>query len=163
MKYDSGIFFDRLPQEVQEILTASGIQSSDVKVAIRSDLDLAGALIQSWLLISDESIMTVTPHATVDDRIIGPYPLQSVEKVRIFKGVGSSFLQVRIQNFFINIIRFSNARREEFNRARIYLDDIIVKQTACQNFVSQKFSTSSQTYQSFNLSRVEFSFTLIQP
>lgn len=138
MKYDSGIYFDKLPQEIQVQLPQLGIQHSDVKVAIRSDLDLSGGLRQSWLLVTGESVLAITPQKTDGEHIIGPYAISSLQKVRIFKGVGSSFLQVRIQNFFINIIRFSNARREEFNRARIYLEDILDKQTVPLDIFKKK-------------------------
>jgi ATP-binding cassette subfamily B protein len=138
MQYESGIYFDKLPKEIEEQLPRVGIQSSKIKVAIRSDLDLDGALQQSWLIITDESILALTPGVTDEDHTIGPYALQSIKKVRVFKGVGSSFLQVRIQNFFINIIRFSNARREEFNRARIYLDDILEKQVSPLDIFKKK-------------------------
>ncbi len=138
MQYESGIYFDKFPKEIEEQLPLVGIQSSSVRVAIRSDLDLNGALLQSWLIITDESILAVTPAATDKDHTIGPYALDSIKKVRVFKGVGSSFLQVRIQTFFINIIRFSNARREEFNRARIYLEDILEKQAAPLDIFKKK-------------------------
>ncbi len=138
MKYDSGIYFDKLPQEIQVQLHRLGMERSDVKVAIRSDLDLSGSLQQSWLLVTGESILAITPQKTDGEHIIGPYAISSLQKVRIFKGVGSSFLQVRIQNFFINIIRFSNARREEFNRARIYLEDLLEKQTVPLDIFKKK-------------------------
>ncbi len=130
MEYESGIFFDKLPKEIEDQVSRLGIQISTVKVAIRSDLDLNGTFQPSWLIITSESIFTLTPGAFAEHDIVGPYALGSIQKARIFKGVGSSFLQIRIQNFFINIIRFSNARREEFNRARIYLEDLIEKHTA---------------------------------
>ncbi len=130
MKYESGIYFDKLPQEVDAELSRLGIQSSNVRVAIRSDLDLNGAFRPSWLIMTSESILSVTPGAADAAHTVGPYAISSLQKARVFKGVGSSFLQVRMQNFFINVIRFSNARREEFNRARIYLEDLIEKQAA---------------------------------
>ncbi|MDZ7330753.1 MAG: ABC transporter ATP-binding protein/permease [candidate division KSB1 bacterium] len=130
MKYESGIYFHKLPQEVAAELPRLGIQRSNVKVAIRSDLDLNGAFRPSWLIITDESVLGITPGAYDPDHTVGPYPIHSLQKARIFKGVGSGFLQVRVQNFFINVIRFSNARREEFNRARIYLEDLIEKRNA---------------------------------
>ncbi|MDZ7376126.1 MAG: ABC transporter ATP-binding protein/permease [candidate division KSB1 bacterium] len=130
MKYESGIYFHKLPQEVAAELPRLGIQRSNVKVAIRSDLDLNGAFRPSWLIITDEYVLGTIPGAYDPDHTVGPYPIHSLQKARIFKGVGSGFLQVRVQNFFINVIRFSNARREEFNRARIYLEDLIEKRNA---------------------------------
>ncbi len=130
MNYESGIYLDRLPHEVEWHFSEVGIDPSQVKVAIRSDLDLNGIFRPSWLIITDESVVAVTPPHKGEKEITGPFRLKSIQKVRVFKGVGSSFLQVRIQSFFINVIRFSNARREEFNRARIYLEDLIENQRA---------------------------------
>lgn len=138
MNYDSGILLGKIPIEIQELLAAASIQASDAHVAIRSDLDLEGRLRPTWLLITSESVIAVTPQADSNERIIGPFSIRNIQHVRKFKGVGSSFLQVRIKNFFINVIRFSNARREEFNRARIYLETLLEKQSATLDIFSKK-------------------------
>jgi hypothetical protein len=50
MKYESGIYFDKLPKETEAQLSQLGMQSSSVRVAIRSDMDLNGAFQQNRLI-----------------------------------------------------------------------------------------------------------------
>ncbi|MBC7186033.1 MAG: hypothetical protein H5U38_03260, partial [Calditrichaeota bacterium] len=122
---DTGIVIGQPPEEVTSELRQCGIRPAAVRVAIRSDLDLRGGQASSWLIITDESVVAVTPSAPSGDRIVGPFALNSISKVRVFTGVGSSFLQAYIQNLYVDVIRFSNARREEFNRAHLYLEGLL--------------------------------------
>ncbi|MCR4437620.1 MAG: hypothetical protein QHJ34_01075 [bacterium] len=127
---DTGILRGQPPEEVTSELRQCGIRPTNVRVAIRSDLDLRGGHASSWLLITDESVVSITPSAPSGDRIVGAFVLACISKARVFTGVGSSFLQVYIQNFYVDVIRFSNARREEFNRAHLYLEGLLEKRPA---------------------------------
>lgn len=127
---DTGIVIGQPPEEVASELRQCGIRLADVRVAIRSDLDLRGGHASSWLIITDESVVAITPSAPSGDRIVGPFALTRISKVRVFTGVGSSFLQAYIQNLYVDLIRFSNARREEFNRAHLYLEGLLEKRPA---------------------------------
>ncbi|MGQ9560717.1 MAG: ABC transporter ATP-binding protein [Candidatus Oleimicrobiaceae bacterium] len=127
---DTGILLGQAPEEIAEELLECGIKPTDVRVAVRSDLDLRGRPAASWLLLTTDSAVGITPSAARGDRIVGPFPLADVSKVRIFTGVGSSFLQLYIQNLYVDVIRFSNARREEFNRAQLYLEGLLERRPA---------------------------------
>jgi ATP-binding cassette subfamily B protein len=129
-KRDAGILLGHPPSDLIEDLVQCGIQPGDVRAAVRSDLDLRGRPAASWLLITSESVVAITPSAARGDRIVGPFSLANVSKVRVFTGVGSSFLQLYIQNLYVDLIRFSNARREEFNRARLYLEGLLQNRPA---------------------------------
>ncbi|MDZ7377995.1 MAG: amidase family protein [candidate division KSB1 bacterium] len=135
---DTGILIGEVPHEVIEDLERCGVRPGEVRVAVRSDLDLRGQSVASWLVITSESVVTVTPSAPLGERLVGPFPLRDIRTVRVFTGVGSSFLQAYIQSFFVDLIRFSNARREEFNRALIFLERLVEQQPAAVEIFRKK-------------------------
>ncbi|MDZ7386401.1 MAG: ABC transporter ATP-binding protein/permease [candidate division KSB1 bacterium] len=135
---DTGILIGEVPHEIIEDLERCGVRPGEVRVAVRSDLDLRGQSVASWLVITSESVVTVTPSAPLGERLVGPFPLRDIRTVRVFTGVGSSFLQAYIQSFFVDLIRFSNARREEFNRALIFLERLVEQQPAAVEIFRKK-------------------------
>ena len=138
MRYRPEIFFHKVPSDVVEIIKPLDIRQSQIKVAVASDLDMEGNNKQSWLLLTSDKIVGVTLNASPENQIYGPFNLNQVEKVRIFRGVGSSFLQVRTERLFIDLIRFSNARREEFNRVRLYVEAVLEQKTASLDIFKQR-------------------------
>lgn len=127
---DTGILLEQAAEEIAEELLECGIKRTDVRVAVRSDLDLRGRPAVSWLLLTIDSTVAIPPSAARGDRIVGPFTLVDVSKVRIFTGVGSSFLQLYIQNLYVDVIRFRNVRREKFSRAQLYLMGLLEQRPA---------------------------------
>jgi len=125
MSQTSVIWLNQIPPQLDEILLKMNIQRTDVVVILESDLTLDGEMEQCWLVISKEKVFSYTPTAKNGEQVIGPFSLKELEKARVFPAVGNSFLQVQTEKLYINLIRFSNAQREEFNRARVYIQEII--------------------------------------
>ncbi|MFH1706303.1 MAG: ATP-binding cassette domain-containing protein [Planctomycetota bacterium] len=117
-----GIPFAALPEEVAVLLGPLGINREDVEVVMGSDLDMEGRPHPSWLIVTAEQVVGVVPGYSRENGVFGPYKRSQIDKVRVFRGVGSNFLQVRLEGLFIDMIRFSNRRREEFDRVRLYLE-----------------------------------------
>ncbi len=122
MKNDFGSILKPLPPNIIDLLKNSGIETDQFEASISSDLDMHGKKGESWLILTTDSILSIMPEPIEKDRIIGPFQLTKIEKIRIFRGIGSGFLQIRTEQLFIDIIRFSNARREEFSRISLYVD-----------------------------------------
>ncbi|MBN1348513.1 ABC transporter ATP-binding protein [candidate division KSB1 bacterium] len=137
MNQNSGILLGDVPPEIFRLIEPKGIDHQRIQISIESDLSLDGEITPNWLIIADSQIIGVNPTADAADRVLGPFQLENIEKVRVFQGVGSSFLQIRTERLFVDLIRFSNARREEFNRVRLYLEDIIASKKASQEIFSQ--------------------------
>jgi ATP-binding cassette, subfamily B, bacterial len=121
----SAISYREIPAHVAEILKSLGIDAAQIEAAIRGDLDMTGRIAESWVVVTPTQVVGIVPQAAPEERVCGPYDRDKVEKVRIFRGVGSSFLQVRTQKLFLDVVRFSNSRREEFDRVRLYLEEAI--------------------------------------
>ncbi|MCI0515612.1 ABC transporter ATP-binding protein/permease [candidate division KSB1 bacterium] len=119
------IQISNVPDQLVPYLTQLNLTKAEINVALQSDLSLEGKMDPSWLLITNNLIFSLIPVASGEKQIIGPFFFKEIQKVRIFTAVGNSFLQVKTENLFINVIRFSNACREEFNRARVYVQEII--------------------------------------
>lgn len=119
------ILQNKVPPPLNDVLSKLKIPHSNVVVTLQSDLTLDGEMEQSWLVITREIIFSFTPTAKDGNQIIGPFKLDNLEKARVFPAVGNSFLQVQTEKLFISLIRFSNALREEFNRAKVYLQEYI--------------------------------------
>ena len=124
MPEEGNILFNRLPDATRPFLKSFNISDSDIVVAMQSDLDLEGEQCTSWLILTSDQILSVTPCAK-EKKVIGPFEIKNIERARMHAGVGNSFLQVKTEKLFINLVRFSNAKREEFNRVRVYLHEKI--------------------------------------
>jgi len=118
-----------LPVALLEEARALGLADATILFAIRSDLYLDGQEGVSWLVVTDARIVVV--QVTGDGacrRTAGPFSLADIEKVRVFSSVGSAFLQFRIDGLYVDVIRYSNARREFFGRAQRQLEHLITGQ-----------------------------------
>ncbi|MCK5739580.1 hypothetical protein KAH55_10375, partial [bacterium] len=124
MPEEGNILFNRLPESTRPFLGSVTISDSDVVVAMQSDLDLEGEQCTSWLILTSDKILSVTPCAK-EQKIVGPFEIKNIDRARIHTGVGNSFLQIKTEELFISLVRFSNAKREEFNRVRVYLHEKI--------------------------------------
>ncbi len=132
------VFLRKIPPVLTEILNHRGIPEASVEVALESDLSHAGNPEPNWAVITSEAVWAIRLNLPDGEKIEGPFPLDKIEKVRIFRGVGSSFLQLRIDHLYLDLIRFSNARREEFNRLRLYLDQKLIRRTDSPEIFQQK-------------------------
>jgi len=118
--FESDLSIGKLPEAVREPARALGLTDGDCLFAVRSDLGLDGAAQEVWLVVTSK--LAVSLAAGQRAPVAGPFTLDRVEKVRVFQSVGSGFLQVMVDGLFVDTVRFSNAHREVFNRARLQLE-----------------------------------------
>ncbi len=57
--------------------------------------------------------------------IAGPFPVASIDKVRGFGTVGSAFFQVRVNGVYLDLVRYTNSKREFFGRAALQIERLI--------------------------------------
>ncbi|MCX7590345.1 MAG: hypothetical protein N2255_01825, partial [Kiritimatiellae bacterium] len=128
--YDSArsrILVGKIPEEVVDTARKHGLTDENCLFAISSDLDIEGNPCQTWLIVGSQTIISVAlPPSPLQDPLV--FPVGSIQKTRMFQTVGAAFLQFKIEGYYLHAIRFSNAHRESFGRARIQIDRLLRKQ-----------------------------------
>lgn len=111
-----------IPASIRKEAEAAGITDDACQFSVRSDLHLNGQAGEVWLIVSKTSVIAIAPNmGIVNDAI----PFDKIEKVRSFQTVGSAFLQFMLDGLYVSYIRYSNARREIFGRARVQIERIL--------------------------------------
>ena len=119
----------RLPESLQGMTCALDLVDANILFSIRSDLHLDGTEGVAWVIVTDSHVSVVQlDNAGGCRRVTGPIALADVEKVRRFSSVGSAFLQMRIDGLYVDVIRYSNARRELFGRVLRQLERLLARQ-----------------------------------
>jgi ATP-binding cassette subfamily B protein len=108
---------------VRPAAEAMGLTDAQCLFAVQSDLDMDGDPAEAWLLVSAESVVSLA--AGKDMPLVGPILIKEVEKVRVFQNVGSAALQLMVKTLYVDVARFSNARREIFDRARTEIERMV--------------------------------------
>lgn len=117
------IAYKLVPSSVEPQLQKLGIDRNHIEVAMQGDLDMNGKSHESWLIVTPTHVVGLVPGYPEAEGVFGPYERTKIDKARVFRGVGSNFLQVRTEKLFLDVIRFSNRRREEFDRVRLFLEE----------------------------------------
>jgi ATP-binding cassette subfamily B protein len=110
-----------LPPGLEAMAQAHGVTPASIRVSAAADLALDGTgAAEVWLLLTDDTVVALP--AGGGPPVAGPFALAKAEKVRTFQTVGSAFLQLMVDGLYVNLVRYSNARRELFSRVRIQLE-----------------------------------------
>ena len=102
-----------------------GLTEEPCLFSVRSDLDLDGNDRETWFVVTRTQAATLAPDGNRGVCLSGPFALSDVEKVRTFQTVGSAFLQFKVNDLHIGVVRYSNARREIFGRVCRQLDGLL--------------------------------------
>jgi len=117
-----------IPPALAEKLQYLGIVRSDYLFAVPSDLAPDGSMQEVWLVVTRRQVVTFSADPTITKPLTGPFDIAAASKVRCFQTVGSAFLQLLIDGMYVDVIRYSNARRETFGRANAQIERLISKQ-----------------------------------
>jgi len=107
-----------LPSQVRRLLEARGLAEDDVIVATDTDLDIAGAYSERWLVVTQEHILVYSIEEEDDEPLlVRELPIAKIESARTDSRVGSGFLEAKTSdNVFEELIRFSNKNAEKFSK-----------------------------------------------
>ncbi len=113
----------KLPEAVRAQAAHLGLADGDCLFGLQSDLNLAGEPSEVWLVVTRDRVVMLDAR----DKGAAPqsFPLADVEKARLFQTVGSASLQLLIKGLHVDAARFSNARRDIFERARVQIERLI--------------------------------------
>ena len=105
------------PVPIRKTLQDRNIAQEDVIVAAVTDLDIAGEYAESWVVATKTHVFVFA----LDDEFGEPLVLKevalaNVETVRTDTRVGSGFLEIKVNDVFEELARFSNRNAEKFNK-----------------------------------------------
>jgi ATP-binding cassette subfamily B protein len=113
------------PEEIQAAVEHSGLAGEECLFCVRSELGPSGRKTPVWLVVTTENLAAFAADPAAEELNRGPFRLSDIEKVRTFQTVGSSSLELLIKGTHINLIRYSNARREMFSRAARQIERLL--------------------------------------
>ncbi|HOL50336.1 MAG TPA: ABC transporter transmembrane domain-containing protein, partial [bacterium] len=109
----------QLSVSVLKRLEEKGIRESEIMLKVVADLDFSGQPAEIWVIATDKRFIVI-PEKGLQDEI--DLDLQKIKKFRIRASIGSAYLQAKIDEFYIDIVRFTNALRFRFSRLIVQLD-----------------------------------------
>jgi ATP-binding cassette subfamily B protein len=121
----SVLLLNRVPVGVARAAEEAGLTGADCLFSIWSDLDLQGRATDVWLVVCKARAAALEDDGHGGRRVSGPFPIAEVEKVRMLQTVGSAFLQFMVGGLYVDVVRFSNAERELFHRARLQIERLV--------------------------------------
>lgn len=116
---------NQMPPTIALKAARLGIAPADCLVCAQTDLANDGSDREVWLVVTACQLVTFAGDDPEGGALSGPYEVSGIQKVRSFQTVGSGILQVMRDDYYNNVLRFSNSRREQFGRLRIQLDRLI--------------------------------------
>ncbi len=102
----------------QLILAArdEGLDAAHAWIAVTSDLNLTGQYDTTYLLVDEDCLYTLgapdQEHTAVRIRL----DRKMIQEVRTRQGVGGGFLEARVDDVFIEVAAYSNARADAFHK-----------------------------------------------
>jgi len=84
-----------------------------------------GAAHDVWVIVTQTKVFAVPTGNQPTVSSTGPFLLKDVTKVRTFHTVGSAFLQLLTDGVYVDVVRYSNARREIFGKVRAELERLV--------------------------------------
>ncbi|MBN2310811.1 MAG: DUF1854 domain-containing protein [Candidatus Hydrogenedentes bacterium] len=104
-----------LPPLVLDALHKREIPPDDIIVATDTDLDIAGEYSESWVVVTKELVCVFfIDEEEHEALLLKDIPIESIETARTDTRVGSGFLEVKMNDVFEELARFSNKNAEKF-------------------------------------------------
>src|SRR5206468_4356306 len=107
-------------QALSAFLADRGIHPETVLICTDSDIDDAGHYRPQWLVVTTDYLFVCAPDATAQVRV--ELKLSDVSEFRCEGVIGCGLLQARVDGVYIDLLRYSNALADRFNKASRKLD-----------------------------------------
>ena len=107
----------RLPDELAEAIRREGRDPSDACLCTDTDLDLTGRYDQVFLVVESERLTTLgrpSEHHPSPIRI--DLPRSAIQDIRTRQGIGGGFVEALVEGVFVEVLAYSNARADVFNK-----------------------------------------------
>jgi len=109
-----------LPSPVREILEKYSVDEEDVLASIETDINSYGKYEEQWLIATSHELLVIDPD--FDDGPLVSFSLDEIQALRSVAAVGSGLLQIRVEDVWLDLMRFSNRLKHRFDRIVSLLD-----------------------------------------
>jgi ATP-binding cassette subfamily B protein len=109
-----------IPESIQRALLQHGVRAEEILLTATTDINSLGQYDVQWLLFSAEKLF-------IFDSEIGESPLfifelQEIQAFRTMAAVGSGLLQIRVDDVWLDLLRFSNRLKFHFDQIAKHLE-----------------------------------------
>jgi ATP-binding cassette subfamily B protein len=108
-----------IPKQVLQRAEDLGFLPGGLRIAAEADLSLGGQEMPIWLVASEDAILVVPLHPGGGQE--RHFRLDELEDIDLHGTVGSTSLRAKLDGIFLDLIRFTNAHRERFQRVLVQL------------------------------------------
>lgn len=107
-----------LPVELARAAVQAGLVPEKAWLVTSTDLDLSGQYSEVFLLADDSFLYTLSkPARSGDSPVRIMLQRQSIQDVRTRQGIGGGFVEALVNDVYVEVISFSNARADTFHKA----------------------------------------------
>jgi ATP-binding cassette, subfamily B, bacterial len=103
-----------VPGAVRGSLDAAGLNHRPILLSIDTDVQLDGQVAHEWLIATRDHLSVVAGGA--DTSVQRSFAWTAITKFRVAAGVGSGVLQAKLDQDWVDILRFSNALAGRFHK-----------------------------------------------
>jgi ATP-binding cassette subfamily B protein len=108
------------PAPVAERLASESIGPDDLLLCTHTDIDRLGSYRQQWLAVTKERVLVLSEGDAPE--VLVNVPFSEVSEFRCRGAIGSGLLQARVDNMFVDILRYSNRLADRFGKIARKLD-----------------------------------------
>jgi len=114
----SELLYREVPPDLAALVRLEGVDPDGAWLRTDTDLSLAGAYEQVFLLVFEDRLMTLgRPCERWPKPVRIHIPRGSIKEVRTRQGVGGGFLEALVDGVYVEVLSYSNARADLFHKA----------------------------------------------
>jgi len=108
------------PQLILDRLAKDGVRPDDLLLSVPSDIDRYGRYLRQWLVVTKDRLFVLTE--TDPPQIAFSLDIRKATEYRVQSVIGSGLLQARVDDIFVDVLRFTNRHASEFEKVARKLD-----------------------------------------
>lgn len=117
VKQRSRLLQTEVPGPLSKLLEAAGISPSTALLCVVTDLNLGGSYEDVYLLVSEDRLVTAAlPNDAFPNAIRLDLSRDSIDEIRNRQGIGSGFLEARVEGVYLEVLAYSNSRADAFHK-----------------------------------------------
>jgi ATP-binding cassette subfamily B protein len=109
------------PEAVLSSLEGHGFPRPEIRFTTASDLAPDGRLERYWLVLTRDHLVVLTDGPA--PQVVRSLRVEKVESFRAHAVVGSGFLQARVDDVWVDVVRYSNTLAARFAKLAVKLDE----------------------------------------
>ena len=111
-----------LPASIVSLLEQNGLSDAPVLVAAATDISLDGQLESQWLVVTEQHCAVVTESPA--PQMVRALPIAKVASFRTYGTVGAGFVQARVDDTWVDFLRYSNSLAPRFAKVVNQLEEL---------------------------------------